>query len=211
MNNSTTIGNVRFTHFGHASFEIESVDKVIYIDPFVLPNAPKKADVIFMTHEHYDHCTNYDVLAKTGTVLVTTQACADKLNVSAQIVTSGSKGDANGVKYEAVYAYNPAKQFHPRGTGVGFVIEIGGLRIYHAGDTEYIPEMKNLKNIDVALLPIGGNYTMDVEQAVQAAKTIKPKVVVPMHYGKTGSLNLPADTNMFSEKLKGTDIKVVII
>lgn len=208
---SVEIEGIKLTRFGHASFMIKAEGKIIYIDPFILPKNPKKADVIFMTHDHYDHCANYDILAKENTVLVTTKACSAKLGANAQIVTPGSKGDADGIKYEAVYAYNPTKQFHPKGIGVGFVINIGGKRIYHAGDTELIPEMKNLKNIDIALLPVGGTYTMDVAQAVKAAQIFKPKIVVPMHYGNTASIPLPVDAKEIETAFRSTGIRVIII
>ena len=106
-----------------------------------------------------------------------------------------------GVIIKAVPAYNLNKEFHPKGYGVGFVIELSGKCIYHAGDTDFIPEMKNLQNIDIALLPVGGTYTMNAEQAVEAAELIKPKIAIPMHYGSiVGSIS---DAETFKELYSG--------
>lgn len=115
-----------------------------------------------------------------------------------ELLKPGQTIDVNGIRITGVPAYNPAKQFHPRANNwLGFIIEIGGIRIYYAGDTDIIPEMRTLKNIDVALLPIGGNFTMDPVEAAQAVKIIKPKQAVPYHFGDI--VGKPADGRKFAE------------
>lgn len=191
--------------FGHASFRI-SDGKVVYIDPYILPESPRKADLILITHEHYDHCANTDRLKGEGTVIVTTKGAASKVTGNVKAVGAGDIEKVDRVTIKAVSAYNIGKKFHPKGLGVGFVVGIKGKKIYHAGDTDFIPEMKKLEDITVAMLPIGGTYTMDVEEAVKAAKVIKPKIVVPMHYGAISGTE--ADPHELVNELEGTGIRV---
>ena len=168
---------------GHASFKITG-EKVIYVDPYELRGG-EPADLIFVTHEHYDHMSAGDISKVQGpdTVIVTTGPCAKKLSGSVRAVKAGDKLTVEGVPIEVVAAYNVGKQFHPKAAGgVGFIFTVNGVRIYHAGGTDLIPEMKDVQ-ADVALLPIGGKYTMNAEEAAQAANTIKPQVAVPMHWG----------------------------
>ena len=169
---------------GHASFRIDA-EKTIYIDPWKLAKGARKADLILITHDHYDHCSPEDVakIAKDDTVVVTIAAAAPKLKGDVRIVKPGDSLTVAGIPIEAVPAYNVGKQFHPKEAGhVGFIVTVGGQRIYHAGDTDVIPEMDDIQ-ADIALLPVGGTYTMTAEEAAQAANKIKPKVAVPMHYG----------------------------
>jgi len=168
---------------GHASFKIIN-EKIIYIDPW---NLKKKAyaDIILITHPHYDHLSVEDIskIQTKETVIVTTADGAEKLKGNIKRVKPGDLLTVKEVKIEVVPAYNIGKNFHPKENGwVGFIIEVGGKRIYHSGDTDFIPEMEKIK-VDVALLPIGGTYTMSAEEAVKAAKAINPKVAIPMHYG----------------------------
>lgn len=174
---------------GHASFKIKTNGKVIYIDPYEADG--EKADVILVTHEHYDHCSIKDIteLSKEGTSIVVTPDCLSKVsNIEKTNIVSvePNRGyEIDNLKIETVPAYNHNKQFHPKeNCWVGYVININGKRIYHAGDTDFTSEMKELKNIDIALLPIGGTYTMDAKEAAEAANAIKPKTVIPMHYNK---------------------------
>jgi L-ascorbate metabolism protein UlaG (beta-lactamase superfamily) len=178
----TSIGDVGVTWFGHATFKIEE-KVVIYTDPFAMPSGQEKADIILVTHDHYDHCdvAKIEQVQKEGTTIVTLPACAAKLSGDVRTVKEGDSLTVKDVKIEVVPAYNIGKPYHPKGKGVGFVITIGGQKIYHAGDTDFIPEMKEL-NVDLALLPIGGTYTMNAEEASDATAVIKPKVVIPMHY-----------------------------
>lgn len=192
---------------GHDSFRIEN-DVIIYIDPWQVPPDSPKADIVLITHEHYDHCSPRDVarLQKPDTVIVTIPAAASKLKGNIREVKPGDKVTVKGVDIEAVPAYNLDKPFHPREAGhVGFIVTVGGKRIYHAGDTDFIPEMEDLE-VDIALLPVSGTYVMTAEEAARAAEAIKPEVAIPMHYDAiVGSIS---DARRF-EKL--TSVKVTIL
>ena len=189
---------------GHASFRIEN-DKTIYIDPYELKDRPPKADLILITHDHFDHCSPDDVakIAKDDTVIVTIAAAARKLKGDVRVVKPGDSLTVLGIPIEAVPAYNvskfrsPGEPFHPKESGhVGFIFTVGGQRIYHAGDTDVIPEMDDIE-ADIALLPAGGTYTMTADEAAQAANTIKPQVAIPMHWGTiVGSVK---DAQRFSD------------
>jgi L-ascorbate metabolism protein UlaG (beta-lactamase superfamily) len=183
---------------GHATFQITD-RKVVYIDPWKLKGTEQKADIILITHDHYDHCEPEDVakVQKEGTVIVTTADCAQKLSGDVRVISPGQKLDLDGVVVEAVPAYNVGKEFHPRANGwVGFVITVGGQRIYHTGDSDITSEMKAVQ-ADILLLPVGGTYTMTAEQAAEVANIIRPQWAIPMHYGTiVGSED---DANRFEE------------
>jgi len=184
---------------GHASFYIKTDGMTVFIDPFNLPESIKeRADLVLITHAHFDHCSKKDIdkVMKSGTRIIAAQGCLNEKDYSnITVARQGFRERIGGLEIEAVPAYNIRSerlQFHPRANGwVGYIIDIGGMHIYHAGDTDYIPEMRSLKNIHAALLPVGGTYTMDVAEAIEAAKAIAPKFFVPMHYknllGKEGS------------------------
>jgi len=179
------------TWLGHDAFKIVS-EKVIFTDPFRLSAADKSADIILITHGHSDHCSPDDVarVSTPDTTIVAPAECAAKLKGhTIQVVRPGDKVTVKGVAIEAVAAYNtnkfrsPGQPFHPKGDGkVGFVITIGGRRVYLAGDTDLIPEMSSIV-CDIALIPVSGTYVMTAQEGAQAADTIKPKVAIPMHYG----------------------------
>ncbi|MFA5247221.1 MAG: MBL fold metallo-hydrolase [Candidatus Micrarchaeia archaeon] len=178
---------VKVTWLCQSGFLFQFKEKNVYIDPYKAPEDAPTADLIVITHEHYDHCdpTTIGRIVGNDTRIIATQACQRKLTMFSQLTSFVRPGDypsAKGFYLKTLAAYNPAKEFHPKGNGMGVVIPINNRNFYHAGDTDVIPEMSWLKDIDVAFLPIGGTYTMDVEQAAKAANNIKPKVVVPMHY-----------------------------
>jgi L-ascorbate metabolism protein UlaG (beta-lactamase superfamily) len=185
MAKSTTIGGVQFERFIQSSFRIKSSDTVIYVDPHRIPGGDK-ADLVLITHEHFDHMDPASIKAveDADTAIVANAPCARQLQgkVRGRIVSieEGQSVSEKGVQIRAVPGYNSA---HPRGHNVGFVFSVGGQTIYHAGDTGRVPEMASLGAIDVALLPIGGTYTMDEKEAAEAVKDIRPKVAIPMHYG----------------------------
>ncbi len=190
---------------GHDSFRIKGDGLVIYIDPWQIEDGPK-ADLILITHDHRDHCSPADVakVQKEDSVIVTVAAAAAKLSGQIQVVKPGDELRVKGIPISAVPAYNvnkfrsPGVPFHPRESGyVGFVVTVEGQRIYHAGDTDCIPEMGSI-NADIALLPVSGTYVMTADEAVEAAAIIKPQIAIPMHIGRgIGSLT---DAERFKEK-----------
>jgi L-ascorbate metabolism protein UlaG (beta-lactamase superfamily) len=173
---------------GHASFMIED-SITIYIDPYDLPEGLPPADLVLITHDHSDHFSpaDLDKILKPATVVVSVKSVCDQLPAKvkhSRVVAPGDTITVGEVTIAAVPAYNIKKDFHPKKKGwVGFVIEVDGRRIYHAGDTDLIPEMEGI-DTDVALLPAGGKYTMDAGEAARAANLIRPKVAIPMHWGK---------------------------
>jgi len=183
---------------GHDCFRVDA-EKAVYFDPFELGSAPVPADVVFVSHDHFDHCSPSDVAAvtKQGTVIVTNAACAKKLKGNIKVVKPGDKLTVQGIPVEVVPAYNvdPArKQFHPRSAGgLGFIVTLGKTRIYHAGDTDFIPEMKSFK-VDIAMLPVSGKYVMTPEDAAKAVQAMKPAITIPMHYGSIVGSRQDAET-----------------
>ena len=171
------------TWLGHDGFLIKGDGKVIAIDPFQVKEC-EPADIILVTHEHYDHCSPEDIkkIQKASTVIVTEANSAEKLTGDVRVVQPGDRLTVSGIPIEAVPSYNTDKAFHPKQNAwLGFIVTVEGVRIYHAGDTDVIPEMDSF-DVDIALLPVSGTYVMTAEEAVRAAKMIKPKLVIPMHY-----------------------------
>jgi L-ascorbate metabolism protein UlaG (beta-lactamase superfamily) len=197
---------------GHASFEIKAGDKTIYIDPYE-GEYPDKADLILMTHSHPDHCDAGKLrkILRKDTVIIAPQDCSPKAGVNVKSLRSGEEFGFGPISIRAVHAYNvrrfrsPGVPFHPKGFGVGYLITIKGKTIYHAGDTDFIPEMKNLGNVTLALLPCGGYYTMDVKEALEATMVIKPEIVMPMH-------RRDAEVDRFKEEVEnGSTTKVLML
>lgn len=176
------------TYYGHDCFRIKG-DIDVIIDPFNLPEGTERADIILITHDHYDHFSVKDVhmVSDENTTLVCTPDGQSKLSDfpgKVVLVEPNKRYEIDDLRIETVPAYNVNKRFHPKENDwVGYVITMDGRRYYHAGDTDYIPEMEMIQEIDVAFLPVSGTYVMDVAEAVKAAEEIKPKVAVPMHYG----------------------------
>ncbi len=197
---------------GHASFQIKADGKNIYIDPYE-GEYTDKADIVMVTHSHHDHCDPSKIrkVRKEDTLIIAPEDCASKIGGRIKTLKSGEKITLGNLTLEAVEAYNykrfrsPGNPFHPKGLGVGYLITIGNKAIYHAGDTDFIPEMKQLNNIYLALLPSGDTYTMDNEEAAEAALTISPEVVIPMHRWDT-------NPEVFKKKVGSrSNIKVVIL
>ena len=190
------IDDVEIKWLGHSGFLIKN-SFVIYIDPYKIKEGSEKADLILITHSHYDHCSVEDIgkIIKQDTMIFITADCQSKITrsnipVRIKIIEKGQELNFNDVKISVLPAYNVDKNFHPKEEEwVGYLIRINNSIIYHAGDTDVIPEMQKLtgyKQQDkkfIALLPIGGRFTMTAEEASEAAKLLKPDLAIPMHYG----------------------------
>ncbi len=196
----TSQGDLEITFIGHGSLMFTFNGKVIHVDPFSkLAEYSKlpKADMLLITHEHRDHLDlkAVEAVRTDKTVLVLTETCAARLK-GGIIMENGDTKTVGGLKIEAVPAYNLVHMrsegvpFHPKGIGNGYVITFGDKRVYVAGDTENIPEMKKLERIDCAFLPMNLPYTMNPEMVADAAKAFKPKILYPYHYGDTDTSNL---------------------
>lgn len=196
----TSAGDLKITFIGHGSLMFTFGGKVIHVDPVSketdytkLP----KADLILLTHHHGDHldAKALEILRTGKTELVMTELCARQVK-GGMVMKNGEVKNVGGLKIEAVPAYNlvhmrsPGTPFHPQGEGNGYVITFGDKRVYVAGDTENIPEMKKLEKIDVAFLPMNLPYTMTPEMVADAAKAFKPKVLYPYHFGETDTSKL---------------------
>lgn len=176
---------------GHASVLIQD-KKIIYIDPWKIKTNLPKADLILITHAHYDHCSFEDVakIKKPQTLILAPPDCAKELGLALTKVEPNMKLEAAGVDIETVAAYNLNKSFHPKSNNwVGYIVTVNGVRIYHSGDSDFIPEMNKVK-ADIVFVPVGGTYTMNASEAAKLVNTIKPAIAVPMHYGTiVGTIN----------------------
>jgi len=204
---TTSKGNLEITFIGHGSLMLTYKNIVIQVDPFSRLadySTFPKANLILITHEHRDHLdpSALENVRTDRTILILTEICADKVS-GGIVIKNGDVETVGGLTIEAIPAYNLVHMrsegvpFHPKGTGNGYVITFGDIRVYVAGDTENIPEMKNLKNIDYAFLPMNLPYTMTPEMVADAAKAFKPKVLYPYHFGNT-------DTTQLVELMKDT-------
>ncbi len=201
---------------GHSSFQIKALGKVIYIDLKKygkVVETSEKADIILVTHNHGDHCSPPKIqkLRKRDTVIIAPENCASRIGGSVRTIKAGEEITVDGIRVEAVEAYNvkrfkpSGKLWHPRGYGVGYLVAAEGKTVYHAGDTDLIPEMRCLKKIDLALLPTGDKYTMDNAEAAEAAIAINPKVAMAMH-------NWESDRGEFKRRVEANSrIKVVLL
>lgn len=208
MGKTTSIGSVEFERYVQSAFRVQGGGVTVYVDPHRLEDGPP-ADLILITHEHFDHMDPdaINAVATGESVVVANAPCASALEgkVKGRIVAV-EEGDAisqKGVDVRAVAGYNG---HHPRGFNLGFVFRVGDQTVFHGGDTDRVPEMSSLGEIDVALLPIGGTYTMAEAEAAEAVRMIRPKVAIPMHYGyATGG-----DPERFAT-LVGTEATVVVL
>jgi L-ascorbate metabolism protein UlaG (beta-lactamase superfamily) len=214
---------MEITWLGWDSFKVKTSGKIIYFDP-TLGDLHEPADLILVSHGHSDH-SQPDILArirKPATVVLTSKENKDKINGIGLV--AGEARDLENIHVIACQAYNivrmrqPGVPFHPKGYGLGWIVESEGKRIYFPGDTELIPDMETLGVIDLMMVPISGTYVMDIEEAVRAVKVIKPKIVIPMHFGifdisfgkQPAHFELQADPLEFARKLEGvTEVRVL--
>jgi L-ascorbate metabolism protein UlaG (beta-lactamase superfamily) len=188
---------------GHDCFRLRAAGKVLYFDPFQLAGEPIPADIILVSHEHFDHCSPEDIakIKKQSTIIITEPRAAAKLTGNVKTMQPGQTLTLDGFTVQAVRAYNTNKKFHPQANSwLGFIVTVEGVRIYHAGDTDYIPEMAGYA-ADIALLPVSGTYVMTADEAAQAALAINPKVAIPMHFGSI--VGADADARHFAAMLAG--------
>ena len=208
---TTDVGNVELHFIGHGSLMFKINGFVIHIDPVKSSGDYRflpKADLILVTHEHSDHLdiSLINELKKEETVVLTNEKSTEQIGWALPM-NVGDRQEINNIAIEAVHAYNivnmraPDSPFHPKGSGVGYILTIGGARFYVAGDTENIPEMKELKNIEVAFLPMNLPYTMTPAMVADAAKAFKPMILYPYHYGET-------DTNEIVNLMKDSGVEV---
>jgi L-ascorbate metabolism protein UlaG (beta-lactamase superfamily) len=199
-------------------FELAGPDVLVQVDPAIPPNAPyelegepSQADLVLVTHHHPDHCdpAMIERVACADTPVFAPRLAAEAIGTRARVVAVGDSFEVVGVQVEVVAAYNTeegssTRKNHVRGEGVGYVVTLGDLRIYHAGDTDLIAEMADLDEIDVALLPVGGTFTMDAAEAARAALLIDPGIAIPMHSRDT-------DPAGFAALLADSDIETVVL
>jgi L-ascorbate metabolism protein UlaG (beta-lactamase superfamily) len=209
----TSAGDVEITFIGHGTLMFQFDEKVIHVDPVTRKadyTKMPKADLILVTHEHGDHfdMAALNLLLTGDTSLVLTDTCVAGIT-GGIVMKNGDTRTVQGLKIEAVPAYNIVHMrsngtpYHPKGVGNGYILTFGDTRVYIAGDTENIPEMKQLAAIDVAFLPMNLPYTMTPEMVDDAARALKPKILYPYHYGNT-------DTSKIVDLLKDTEIEVRI-
>jgi L-ascorbate metabolism protein UlaG (beta-lactamase superfamily) len=194
---------------GHAGFHVNVGRAHVYIDPYRVPEGAPQADLILITHGHYDHFSPQDVerLTRRETWLVGPAAVAERVSGQVHRIEPGEVLDeelVRGIHVRAVAAYNTSKRdaegkpFHPRDAGwVGYELNVRGERLYHSGDTDVIPEMDTVTGVDVALLPVSGTYVMTAEEAAEAARRIQPRLAVPMHWGD--HIGTKADAERFAD------------
>jgi L-ascorbate metabolism protein UlaG (beta-lactamase superfamily) len=184
--------NIQIDWLGHSSVKIKTKDKIIYIDPYNILNEKEKADYILITHNHHDHCSLADIsrLVKQETIAIISADCQSTINklnmpIHTRILEPKNSVSLEGLRVLAIPAYNTNKPNHPKDEyWNGYVLDVEGVKIYHSGDTDLIPEMNSLSGkIDIALLCVGGKFTMNSDEASEAAFVIKPKIAIPIHYG----------------------------
>ncbi|RLG12713.1 MBL fold metallo-hydrolase [Candidatus Pacearchaeota archaeon] len=214
------INNIEIKWLGHSGFLIKNSYN-IYIDPYNIRDDLEKADFILLTHSHYDHCSLEDLnkIIQEGTKIICTADSQSKIThfdvpIKIEIIEPNKTLDFGALKISTLPAYNIDKDFHPKESGgVGYVIKINNLVIYHAGDTDLIPEMQKLTGHQeedfIALLPVGGRFTMTAEEAAEAANLIKPSLAIPMHYGSIVGTSEDAEEFLELCKEQGINAKIL--
>ena len=216
------IKNIELRWLGHAGFLIKN-NKTIYIDPYNVKGELGPADIILITHSHYDHCSFPDMskIVKEGTRIFASADSQSKITkfsvpIKIELVEPGQELDLGDIKIYTFPSYNIDKHFHPKDESwIGYVIKINDVIIYHAGDTDLIPEMQKLTGYKqpgkkfVALLPVGGRFTMNAEEAAEAARLIKPSLAIPMHWGEI--IGGEDDAKEFAELCKEEGVEAKIL
>jgi len=214
------IQDIEIDWFGHSCFRLKFKKKIIYFDPFKI-NKEEKADIIFITHSHYDHCSIPDIekLTVDGTTVVCTADCQSKINripkkIEIIPVEPHKEITIESINVKTFPAYNKNKEFHSKNEAwLGYLINLGKTSVYHAGDTDFIEEMSYIKKHSVgyliALLPVDGKYNMDYQEAVKSCEVIKPELAIPMHYGSIAGTE--QDAKRFVELCKAKGINAEIL
>ncbi|MCR4280417.1 MAG: MBL fold metallo-hydrolase [Candidatus Komeilibacteria bacterium] len=211
--------NLVIEKFNHDTIMVKG-DKVIYFDPFQINmiNMPR-ADIVFITHHHQDHCSADDLekIIKNDTWLVAPPSCGpilSRFQQDKQWLKPGESGELVGVKIDAVPAYNidkfrsPGQLFHPKEEGgLGYVIEIDGVKLYFAGDTDNIAELKELEPVDIAFLPVSGTYVMTAKEAADATEVIRSDIFIPMHYGAI--VGDKSQAEQFQSMVKNAEVRIL--
>ena len=220
--------NIEIKWLGQSGFRIKTGNgKIVYIDPYKISDkfVSEPADIIFITHSHYDHCSIEDIqkITNNGAIIVCPADVSSKMRhitskIDLRIAEIGEKlsffDDTLSCWSVPAYNLNKEKIAHAREEDwMGYILDFNGVMVYHAGDTDLIPEMKKLStmNIDIALLPIGGTFTMNAGESAKAAAIIKPKIAIPMHYNTIQGIGSKSDADVFAKHVSSEDIEVKVL